>query len=272
MKKFASMVGIATASFLAATVVFAQTTSTTTMDTCREANASNEKVKASCTGRIESTWDRNNCPWYKCVPITNDLCKDAYANNEKVKASCPTTQIVRSMDDNKCEWWKCGEAPVTTVDDRCKESYVNNDRVKASCPATQIVRVMDDNKCEWWKCGAVQTEDKCHGSKENNAKVKSTCPVGRIVRSMDDNKCEWWKCGDLPTTDNVQCVKNGCTVKCNDGGIYNVCQQECPRPPTMSTQTKGSSSAPPTCKRTKEGNCWIVRCGSKVERICPNAQ
>ena len=258
MKTFLALITLAGASLLAATFVSAQ------MVECPDRITTYTRVKDVCVGgRMESYYDNNKCLWYKCVGQSSSAdCSEAMAKNAALKETCHG-QIIDTYDANKCLWQKCadGGTPVN----RCADAEANNGNVKANCRGT-IDTSWDPSSCVWYKCLEKPMGDACTDAVSNNDNVRASCSADQITRAKVGN-CEWLKCGPAkpqPSTDkSVKCIRYGCTVKCDDGGIYNVCLKDCPRP-TATPATGGI-----TCSETKTGKCVIRKCtDGSVKRDC----
>jgi hypothetical protein len=229
MRKLFLSTAVAGMSILAVSLAAAQNVTTA----CGETDAANVKVKETCTGRIETSYNDKRCLVYTCVvpPVETVACPDSNTNYVKVNETCIGGRIVSYHDENKCLLYKC----VPNSTGSCAEADAYNEKVKETCKGT-VTETKDGKGCMWLRC------------KEE--------PVKPAV---------------APQTARVQCFREGCTVKCGDGGIYNVCGKECPRVVPVPTANQTGMTGTAACKRTKDGNCWIVRCGDSVKRECPPA-
>ncbi|TSC78578.1 MAG: hypothetical protein G01um101425_1041 [Candidatus Peregrinibacteria bacterium Gr01-1014_25] len=220
----------------------------------------------------EVAWDRYKCKYVVCKKTESSSsgntstgsvpdCSKAKAYNAEIALTCPSNRIMRSLDEQKCEWWKCAEQPVVT--DPCAGVNQRNESVKQTCPPERLKsewKEVSGQKCEvlWCEkeldCGKLRARlSELNASSEEYAKLKQ----------------EWVdRCGGVPPGKVIDCKKEGCSVRCEDGTLYNVCESVCVQQPTEST-APGLVKSPGRCKTTFDGKCRITRCSDgTTKRSC----
>ncbi len=162
----------------------------------------------------------------------------------------------------------------------CPDPRSTYTTVKNSCIGGHITSYYDNNQCLTYKCvlnsdmsssvvssisSAGNTTGSCASHNVPNATVKLSCTRlgGTISESHDAGNCLVLTCNKAssssPQGSAMRCIKNGCSMTCDDG-VYNICP---------SSACSESSSSSPACIRKPSGRCSWMICGSKTTRTCP---
>jgi hypothetical protein len=131
----------------------------------------------------------------------------------------------------------------------------------------------------WWeKCEQPKStppQDECTVLRVKLSKLDPSSADYQYVKNMWQKKCE-----TPPTpTGEIQCWKNGCMVKCQDGTSFNSCMCGGPTsvptwegpvgPSTLPDGTGKSMDDGVRCSTQHIGKCDVTRCtDGSIKRVC----